>query len=37
MAHNQEPKTNFTWRGAMLGLLSYIVLVSIVATVFILK
>jgi hypothetical protein len=37
MADHQEPKTTFSWRGAMLGLISYIVLVLIVASVFILK
>jgi hypothetical protein len=37
MTTDNQPKMVFTWRGAALGLVSYLVVTAIVAAVFILK
>ncbi len=37
MTTDTQPKIVFTWRGALLGLISYLVVTGIVATVFILR
>jgi hypothetical protein len=34
MEENQQPPMTFTWRGALLGLVAYLVVAAIVAIVF---